>query len=80
MDAGRLKVKSPHRHTDCTPLTGVTWSAHISDMLCFTFNCHTLHKPPQEVRREKLSAAKLPNALQLFSWQKHIIKRSWLKY
>lgn len=75
MDAGRLKVKSPYRHNDCAPVTGVTLSAaHISGMFCFTFNDHTLHKPPQEIR-EKLSAVKLP----AFSWQKHIIKGSWLK-
>lgn len=62
MGAGRLKVKSLYRHTDCAPLPGVTWSAaHISGMSCFTFNCQTSHKSPEEVRREKLSAVNLPD-------------------
>lgn len=51
MNAGRLKVKYPYRHTGFAQLTGVTWVAvHNSGMVCFTFNCHTWHNPPHEVR------------------------------
>lgn len=44
-DTGRLKVKSPYKHTCCTPLIGVTCAAHTSGIFfCFTFNCHSLHE------------------------------------
>lgn len=75
MDAGRLKVKSPYRHTDCSPLTGVTGSAaHISGTLSFTFNCHTLHKPPQEVRRDKMSAVNCQMLYNFFTGKSTLLK------
>lgn len=29
-------------------------SLHNSGMFCFTFNCHTLHNPPQEVKKTEI--------------------------
>ena len=77
MDAGRLKVKSPYEHH---------WQVSLGVLntflacFCFTFNCHTLHEPSQEVRRERdYQQFNCQMQIFFFSWQKQINKGSGLK-